>query len=97
MAELSSDAGMSQPAITGLIDKLEGHGLVNRDRDSKDRRIINIAITSKGESLFRRGLRMHRQFVKSSLSALSDSELFQLTSMMKKLAEAGSISSLRTR
>ena len=91
MAKLSGDTGMSQPAITGLIDKLEGHGLVKRDRDSKDRRMINIAITSKGESLFRRGLRMHTRFVKGSLSALSDSDLSKLTSMMKKLASAENI------
>jgi len=92
MARLSGDTGLSQPAITSSIDKLESHGLVKRDRDSKDRRVINIAITSKGQSLFRRGLKIHSRFVRGSLGKLSDSELSQLSSMMKKLASAGSIS-----
>jgi DNA-binding MarR family transcriptional regulator len=89
MARLSSDAGLTQPAITSLIDKLESHAFVKRDRDRKDRRVINIAITSKGESLFRRGLKIHSRFVKGSLAKLSDSELSQLSSMMKKLASTG--------
>jgi len=92
MAKLSSDAGLSHPAITNLIDKLESHAFVKRDRDSKDRRVINIAITSKGESLFRRGLKMHSRFVKGSLAKLSESELAQLSSTMNKLASTGSIS-----
>jgi DNA-binding MarR family transcriptional regulator len=36
------------PGITGLIDRLEASGLVVRDRSTEDRRIVFVAITSRG-------------------------------------------------
>lgn len=33
------------PGITGLIDRLEGRGLVARERDARDRRIVWVRIT----------------------------------------------------
>src|SRR5689334_13063057 len=36
------------PGITGLIDRLEGMGLVTRERSTEDRRVVFVAITPKG-------------------------------------------------
>ena len=36
------------PGITGLIDRLEGMGLVARDRSTEDRRVVFVAITRQG-------------------------------------------------
>src|SRR5438874_4011421 len=42
------------PGITGLIDRLEGMGLVVRERSIEDRRVIFVAITTKGVELLSR-------------------------------------------
>ncbi len=39
------------PGITGLIDRLEGMGLVTRERSTEDRRVVFVAITAKGLDL----------------------------------------------
>lgn len=39
--------------ITGIIDRLEAKGLVQRTRVSRDRRVINIEITGAGRDLVR--------------------------------------------
>ena len=39
------------PGITGLIDRLEGMGLVARERSTEDRRVVYVAITPKGLDL----------------------------------------------
>ena len=39
------------PGITGLIDRLEGMGLVARERSTEDRRVVFVAITPKGLDL----------------------------------------------
>jgi len=39
------------PGITGLIDRLEGMGLVARDRSTEDRRVVFVTITPKGLEL----------------------------------------------
>src|SRR5690349_25117648 len=36
------------PGITGLIDRLEGMGLLARERSTADRRVVNVAITPEG-------------------------------------------------
>ena len=37
--------------VVGLIDRLENRGLVSRTRLQKDRRIVEIALTERGEAL----------------------------------------------
>ena len=43
---------MTAPALTGMIDKLERLGFAKRTRCKKDRRKINLTLTSKGEEFF---------------------------------------------
>lgn len=86
MARLSDATVLTQPAITSFVDKLEAQGLVKRDRDLEDRRVIRIEITNKGREMFRRGLRIHSHFVSELLSGLDDAELSRFSSIMKKLS-----------
>jgi DNA-binding MarR family transcriptional regulator len=86
MARLSDATVLTQPAITSFVDKLERQGLVRRDRDRHDRRVIRIAIMGKGRTLFKRGLRIHSQFVTGLLSGLNEAELSRFSTIMKKLS-----------
>jgi DNA-binding MarR family transcriptional regulator len=45
--EIASRMVQVVPGITGLIDRLEGAGLVRRDRCTEDRRVIFVSITDK--------------------------------------------------
>lgn len=49
--EIASRMVQVVPAITGLVDRLEDQALVERKRCKKDRRIVYVAITDKGEQL----------------------------------------------
>jgi DNA-binding MarR family transcriptional regulator len=51
--EIASRMIENTPGITGLIDRLEEKGLVQRARDAEDRRCSRCSITSKGLSLLR--------------------------------------------
>src|SRR5438093_10446087 len=46
--EIASRTITVVPGITGLIDRLEQAGFVNRLRCEKDRRVIYVALTDKG-------------------------------------------------
>ncbi len=48
--ELARELGNTTGATTRLIDVLEGHGLVGRDRGSADRRVVQLVLTEKGEA-----------------------------------------------
>ena len=43
--ELAARAGLTAGAVTGVIDRLEGHGYARRVPDSSDRRRVRIEVT----------------------------------------------------
>jgi DNA-binding MarR family transcriptional regulator len=88
MNRFSHETMLSQPSITGVIDKLEERGLVERVRSKEDRREVLIAITAKGNDAYTKGMDSHKQFVEKALSALEAEEVDALVSLLKKLADA---------
>lgn len=48
---LSRRMGVSPPTITGIVDRLERNGYVERARDENDRRVVFVSITQKGASV----------------------------------------------
>ncbi|WP_284640125.1 MarR family winged helix-turn-helix transcriptional regulator [Paenibacillus silviterrae] len=58
-------------AITTLLDRMEKSGLIIRERDEKDRRIVWVLVTEKGQSECERGMQVREQFLQSYLSRIS--------------------------
>ena len=54
MSELASASFISRPNLTTVVDRLCDEGLVVRSADVHDRRVVNVALTKKGEELIRR-------------------------------------------
>lgn len=48
ITELASMEGVSQPSMSGVVSGLERAGLVRRQRDPQDRRVVLVAITPAG-------------------------------------------------
>src|SRR5690349_6690061 len=45
---LADRIGCSMPTLTGIVDRLEKLGLVERARDSHDRRVVVVTLTERG-------------------------------------------------
>lgn len=58
-------------AVTMLLDRMEKNGLVHRERDQQDRRIVWILITPTGMEEARRGIHIRDEFMSSALSRIS--------------------------
>ncbi|WP_040949350.1 MarR family winged helix-turn-helix transcriptional regulator [Gorillibacterium massiliense] len=58
-------------AITTILDRMEKNGLIVRERDEKDRRIVWICVTEKGEAERVRGLEVRRKFMDTYLNRIS--------------------------
>src|SRR5262245_59425850 len=82
--EIASRTITIVPGITGLIDRLEQAGFVNRARCEKDRRVIHVALTDRAKetlaALDEPLLALHRQL----LGHLSRAELKQLAALLEK-------------
>lgn len=48
---LSKRLHLSQSTVTGILDRLEKKGLVERTRDTQDRRKVNLRVTTTGHSM----------------------------------------------
>jgi DNA-binding MarR family transcriptional regulator len=54
MGDLARRIAVTEKTVTGLVDRLERDGLVERRRDAGDRRVIHVALTGAGRALHRR-------------------------------------------
>ncbi len=61
MSDIAKKMGHSTAAATGLVDRLEKHGLVDRVHAAEDRRRILVQITRKGTQLV---AKMRKQIAK---------------------------------
>jgi DNA-binding MarR family transcriptional regulator len=51
MGELAESLDVSQASATGIVDRMEQRGLVQRRRDDEDRRVIRVGQTAAGREL----------------------------------------------
>src|SRR4249919_4221938 len=54
LAQLAAEEGISPPAMSGHVDRLERVGFLERMRSSEDRRRVGLRLTEDGERLMRR-------------------------------------------
>jgi DNA-binding MarR family transcriptional regulator len=54
LAELAAEEGISAPAMSGHVDRLERAGLLERVRSTEDRRRVGLELTGDGVKLLRR-------------------------------------------
>ncbi|WP_220447760.1 MarR family winged helix-turn-helix transcriptional regulator [Nonomuraea diastatica] len=51
MSELGATLGLAKSSLTGLVDRTERNGLVQRDPDPHDSRAVIVALTRRGAKL----------------------------------------------
>ena len=50
MSEISNRLGVGLPTVTNLVSKLEEKGLVSREHDTTDRRVVFCSVTERGKA-----------------------------------------------
>lgn len=71
--------------MTYLIDRLVELGLVERQPDSRDRRVIKVALTGKGNRTLRECESILGESARERLSSLVDEDLRQLATSLKQV------------
>jgi len=75
LAELAAEEGISPPALSGHVDRLERAGLIDRVRSSEDRRRVGLRLTDDGARLLRRVRARRTTWLAERLRALDPAEL----------------------
>lgn len=72
-SEVSEYFGVTSGAATGIADKLETLGLIDRHRSDTDRRVVTLALSEKGKNLYKT----------RKMSTLNCTNIFCVTSQRK--------------
>jgi DNA-binding MarR family transcriptional regulator len=87
LSELSDKIRAQNSTVTGIIDRMEREGLVQRVRSTEDRRVVRIHLTEKGQELAREIPVEPMEILRSALSGLSAAETAELLRLMTKVAK----------
>ena len=86
LTELNRHVLLSQPAMSRMVDRLAGRGLVARAADPLDGRGVRLSLTQAGRDLQRRIGRRHARDVAAAVGgALTFDEIRQLEAICRKL------------
>lgn len=85
MTETANMLGITVGTLTVAIDRLVKKKYVERQRDTKDRRIVRISLTRQGKLAYRMHSKFHRVLVKRIMDPLSEDEQVLLTQMVGRI------------
>ncbi len=86
ITELAELEGLTQPAITNQMAKLEERGWVRRVHDAADRRIVHVAITEEGRSALSAFRTAVRELLTARMASMSDEQVGALVAAAEALA-----------
>jgi DNA-binding MarR family transcriptional regulator len=78
MSRLAEALDISVASVTGVVDRMEARGLVERKRDTEDRRVIMVTAAEGGNQIFAEIDQRRRQSLGVLLNNLSRDELVGL-------------------
>jgi DNA-binding MarR family transcriptional regulator len=85
LRELAGKERISAPALSGLVDRLEKAGLLQRVRDDVDRRRVGLTLTDEGERLLKRVRARRTTWLADRLRGLDDDELAAIEAAIEPL------------
>jgi len=85
---------LGQPTLTGIVQRLERAGYVERAPHEQDGRSVKISITPLGRNLLRNAPSLLQDHFHTELSKLKDWERFQTLASLQRIAEMMDVQAL---
>jgi DNA-binding MarR family transcriptional regulator len=86
--ELGEKTLITKGTLTGVLDRMEGRGLIRRTASDADRRQVFVMLTPLGVRTFERAFPAHIGHLKPAFNVLSPGELDQTAELLHKLRDA---------
>ncbi len=95
--ELADANLVTTGGITQRVDKLERAGLVRRERDPDDRRVVYVDLTEQGLDVIDKVSAAHFANERRMLAGLTDTEQERLADLLSRLETSLDLAAVRTR
>lgn len=74
MGRLATLVDVSLPSLTGIVDRMAEHGLVDRGRDEHDRRVVVVHVADKGRQTLQELEQVRRDLMRRVLQEMSPTD-----------------------
>jgi DNA-binding MarR family transcriptional regulator len=78
MSGIADWLGTGLPSVTGAVERLERHGLVERRHATDDRRVVEVHLTDRGNELIGDMAGVRMEVIRTALAVLEPAELADL-------------------
>jgi DNA-binding MarR family transcriptional regulator len=85
ITELAAREGITQPAVTQLVNRLQRRGWVERRTDPGDGRVVLVALTGAGREALERVRAEYRALLHEEMATLDDAEIEMLAAAVEIL------------
>lgn len=76
---------LSPSTVIGILDRLETKGFIRRDRDPKDRRLVQVSLTELGEVLARNAPSPLQDTLAEAMGKLPETELATIAESLERI------------
>jgi DNA-binding MarR family transcriptional regulator len=91
LCDLYSPEGVTQPAMTQLVTRLEREGLAERGGDPADGRVVVVSITEAGRALVRRRRDAHSEALADRLERLPPADRAAILAALPAMERLGAL------
>ncbi len=88
ISEIADRMITRDPDVTRLVDRLIKQGLVRRERDSEDRRVVLVEITAKGLQMLSRLDEPAGKYTEGAMAGLNTQQLRTLDTLLNEVRAA---------
>ena len=88
MSRLADLLDVSVASATGIVDRMEKKGVIERKRSDEDRRVVEVHVSDQGEQVFIAMQAERQAQMARMLSGVSDQELNALLTGLRAVREA---------
>lgn len=86
--EISRRYGISPATVIAMLDRLQADGLVERQRSSEDKRVVEVSLTADGRRLVAQHMAEDRAFAENLFASLEPTESSLLQELLARLLTA---------
>src|SRR5262245_41340555 len=74
--------------ITMLLPQMESRGLLTRENDAKDKRVMRLTLTAEGEALLMEALQVYSELIERVMAQSSTAQCDAMGAMMTRIEES---------
>jgi DNA-binding MarR family transcriptional regulator len=88
VSHLAGKLGTTPPSASAIVDRMVDTGLVVRERNEDDRRVVTVSLAPAGRQALQAAIGGRREMLERVLSQLDDAELSDTIRVINRLEEA---------